>query len=176
MCDLVQVVRPPQGRAGPDLPHAAVRPYVNTKLKQAPRSLKAWVKHNCFSMRTHITASPRESALLVKKDIADLLVSGELAGEVRRMSCKSKVGKTMYIAKAGTQTLIGQVTVESCTPISDEEFHDLYQKGIFGSCGTPDPTKTKQRYLWTFSKPLRFETPRPYTHPQGAQIWVNITA
>ena len=68
------------------------------------------------------------------------------------------------------------MTVESCTPISDEEFYDLYQRGIFGSCGTPDPTKIKQRYLWKFSKPLRFETPRPYTHPQGAQIWVNITS
>jgi hypothetical protein len=123
-------------------------------------------------MATHITAS----ALLVKNHIADLLVSGEIVGEVRRMSCKSKIGKTIYIAKTGTKTLVGQVTIESCTPITNEEFDDLYQQGVFGVCRGPNPTNTRQRYLWKFSKPVRFKTPQPYTHPQGAQVWVNITA
>ena len=75
------------------------------------------------------------------KDIADLLVPGELKGEVRKMTCKSKIGKTIYIAKAGTKTLIGQVTVNSCTPISYEKYLNLFEEGVVGMCGTPDPTK-----------------------------------
>ena len=45
-----------------------------------------------------------KSALLLKKDFAEGVIDGRLLGDVRKMKCTSKVGKTVFIAKAGTKT------------------------------------------------------------------------
>ena len=70
----------------------------------------------------HITATAIMSALLLIKDIAEGVVDGSFIGDVRKMKCTSKVGHTVFIAKVGTKTIIGQVTVESCTELSYEEY------------------------------------------------------
>ena len=67
------------------------------------------------------TTAPPTSALLLKKNFAEGVVEGRLIGDVRKMKCTSKVGKTVFIAKAGTKTLIGQVTVESCTKLTYDD-------------------------------------------------------
>lgn len=114
------------------------------------------------------------SALLLRADIAEDVASGRILGEVRKMRCTSKVGRTVYIAKAGTKTLIGQVTVSSCAPVTFEECLSLWERRAVGMCQKPDRSKTKQRFLWGFSNPVRFAKPQPYKHPRGAQIWLNL--
>lgn len=122
----------------------------------------------------HITATAIMSALLLIKDIAEGVVDGRFIGDVRKMKCTSKVGHTVFIAKAGTKTIIGQVTVESCTELSYDEYVKFCEADKVGKCGAWDKSDPRQRYLWRFSNPVRYEQPRSYKHPRGAQIWVNV--
>ena len=62
------------------------------------------------------------TALMVKAGIADKIVAGTLTSEFRKYKCESKVGQTIYIAKCGTKTLIGKVTVSKCNVVPFEEF------------------------------------------------------
>jgi predicted transcriptional regulator len=107
-------------------------------------------------------------ALIVKDPWASMIVSGEKTIEIRTMRTK-KIGKEIYIAKSGTKTLIGKVTIEKCLPLTANEFSQLADKhkakGIYPK---------KQVYGWFLTKPIAFKDPLPYSHPQGAQMWVRI--
>ena len=111
------------------------------------------------------------SALLMKSDMADKVVAGELEGEIRKMKCSSKVGTTVYIAKCGTKTLIGTVKVEACKELSYDEAKVHPWSSM---CRAFDTKNTKPRYEWLFSNPVKFDKPISYEHPRGAQIWVNL--
>ena len=107
----------------------------------------------------------------MKAEMADKVVMGELTTEVRRMKCTSKVGSTIYIAKCGTKTLIGTVTVQSCTQLSYDE---AKEHPAINMCRPFDPKHVKPRFEWLFSNPVKFDEPIPYDHPKGAQIWVKV--
>ena len=87
------------------------------------------------------------------------------------MSCKSKVGTTIYIAKCGAKKIIGQVTVKSCTKITYEQRNGLIAQNIVGHCPTQN---LGDRYFWEFTDAKQFEQPITYSHPRGAQIWVKL--
>ena len=80
-----------------------------------------------------------------------------------------KIGKEIYIAKAGTKTLIGKVTIEKCRPLTNDEYH-LFEykhkaKGIYPN---------RKVYGWFLTNPIQFKQPITYIHPHGAQIWVKL--
>ena len=105
-------------------------------------------------------------ALILKDPYASLVVSGEKTLEIRNMRTK-KIGKEIYIAKSGTKTLIGKVTIDKCKLLSVDEFNNLahlhhaldYQHG-------------KNIYGWFLKNAVKFDKPVPYNHPHGAQTWV----
>ena len=66
-------------------------------------------------------------ALILKEPWASLVVSGEKTLEIRTMKTK-KIGKEIYIAKAGTKTLIGKVTIDKCILLSENECDALADK------------------------------------------------
>jgi len=110
----------------------------------------------------------RMNALIVKEPWATMIVTGEKTLELRTMRTK-KIGKEIYIAKAGTKTLIGKVTIENCRPLTNDECH-LFEykhkaKGIY-------PNRTV--YGWFLTNPIQFHHPISYIHPRGAQIWVKL--
>ena len=110
----------------------------------------------------------RMNALIVKEPWATMLVMGEKTLELRTTRTK-KIGQEIYIAKAGTKTLIGKVTIESCQLLTDQEYHLLADKhkalGVYPH---------RQVYGWFLTDAIPFEKPLPYTHPRGAQIWVKV--
>ena len=108
------------------------------------------------------------NALIVKEPWATMITTGEKTIELRTMRTK-KIGHEIYIAKAGTKTLIGKVTIEKCRPLTKEEYRLLDDKhkakGIY---------KHRHVYGWFLVNPIQFEKPIPYIHPRGAQIWVKL--
>jgi hypothetical protein len=110
------------------------------------------------------------TALVVKEPWATMIVTGEKTIELRTTRTK-KIGQEIYIAKAGTKTLIGKVTIEKCCPLTKEECHLFVDKhkaeGIYPH---------RQIYGWFLINPILFEKSIPYIHPRGAQSWVKLNS
>ena len=113
-----------------------------------------------------------DRALILKEPWASKVVSGEKTVELRTMKT-NKIGKEIYIAKAGTKTLIGKVTIDKCVLLSQEEIQALEPYHFGGTY--VDTLKGKKAYGWFLKNALAFENPIPYPHPQGAQIWVVLS-
>lgn len=110
------------------------------------------------------------SALVLKEPWATLVVNGKKTIEIRTMTT-NKIGKEIYIAKAGTKTLIGKVTITDCRRLTPEEFQNLAPQHLALHYSFPPGKKI---YGWYLKNAHRFPQPIPYKHPQGAQIWVKI--
>ena len=110
-------------------------------------------------------------ALIIKEPWASKIVSGEKTIELRTRRTK-KIGQEIYIAKAGTKTLIGRVTIEKCVRLTLEDYMNLEDKHLvgYGSVYFTD----EKLYGWYLINPVRFDKPIAYEHPRGAQIWVVI--
>ena len=111
-------------------------------------------------------------ALILKEPWASKVVSGEKTIELRTMKT-NKIGEEIYIAKAGTKTLIGKVTIDKCLLLSQEEFKALESYHMAGTYAAT--LNGKKIYGWFLKNAIAFENPIPYSHPQGAQIWVVLS-
>jgi len=111
-------------------------------------------------------------ALILKEPWASLVVSGQKTLEIRTMKTK-KVGKEIYIAKAGTKTLIGKVTIDKCILLSENECDALTDK--HRAAKYIKHIKNKKIYGWFLKNAVAFEKAIPYQHPPGAQIWVVLS-
>jgi predicted transcriptional regulator len=108
------------------------------------------------------------TALLVKEPWATMIVNGDKTIEIRTRRTK-KINQEIFIAKSGSKTLIGKVTIVKCAPLTPELFDSLSEQHKAG-----DIYPGKKIYGWFLSNPIKFDEPIPYTHPHGAQMWVNI--
>lgn len=111
-----------------------------------------------------------ERALILKEPWATLVVKGKKTIEIRTRPT-TKIGQEIYIAKAGTKTLIGKVTITDCRLLTSEEFQSLAPQHHALNYSFPP---NKNIYGWYLKNAYHFPQPVPYNHPQGAQIWVKI--
>jgi len=107
-------------------------------------------------------------ALILKEPWAGLVVTGKKTVELRTMAT-TKIGQEIYIAKSGTKSLVGKVTIKACRRLTEQEYLDLADQHL-----APGHPTNKKIYGWFLSDAVAFSSPRPYKHPQGAQIWVKI--
>lgn len=111
--------------------------------------------------------------LVVAKPWASLLVNGDKTWELRTTS--TKVRGPIGIASKGTGTIIGAVSlVDAHGPFTPEEisrYRDLHRVPDSDTATYSGP---KGLYAWEMTGAMRFETPVPYRHPQGAVIWVRL--
>ena len=112
----------------------------------------------------------RASALLIKPPWATMVVRGHKTIELRT-SRTHKIGHEIYIAKSGSKTLIGKVTITDCRPLTPQQILQLAPQH-HALDYKPPPNKTI--YGWFLSNPVAFAEPIPYPHPQGAQRWVRL--
>ena len=110
------------------------------------------------------------SALIIKEPWASKIVSGEKTIELRTKRTK-KIGQEIYIAKAGTKTLIGRVTIEKCVQLTIDDYIKLQDKHLAPTF-YKNAFKKKKIYGWYLKNPIQFDNPLPYKHPPGAQMWV----
>ena len=116
------------------------------------------------------------SALVVKDPWASKIVAGEKTIELRTRKTR-KVGEKIYIAKAGTKTLIGCATIEKCVLMTIPLFEETINQHCTSRCYYDKiHAKNKKLYGWFLQDILKFDTLIPYDHPQGAQMWVKINS
>ncbi len=88
--------------------------------------------------------------LIVKQPWAEQIVTGlkQIEYRSRRTHIRGRIG----IVAARTGTIIGEVDLIGC----EGPFDGLYN--------------------WLLANPLRYDIPKHYSHPQGAQVWVLISS
>lgn len=112
-------------------------------------------------------------ALIIKKRWLDLILAKRKSWEIRgsRTTIRGRIG----LIESGSGKIMGTCELDDVRgPLSISELRRTSSKhGVpprdFGS--RPPYKKT---YAWVLKNPRRFRRPRPYEHPQGAVIWVNL--
>ena len=106
--------------------------------------------------------------LIIKRPWIDLILDGVKSWEIR--GSNTTVRGQIALIQSGTKTVVGVAELVGSRRLSLEEylqseaFHCIRARG-----GLPYP----KTYAWVLASPKRLPQPVPYTHPQGAVIWVN---
>lgn len=108
--------------------------------------------------------------LVIKPYWADLILSGKKTWEIRG-SQTHKRGKIAVIV-SGSGKIWGEVELVDCFPCTLELFGNNHTKHWIMHHGLLQ--RYKQPWAWVLENPVKYPEPVPYTHPQGAVIWVNL--
>lgn len=109
--------------------------------------------------------------LIIKSPWIEKILSGEKTWEIR--GSKTNIRGTVALIKSGTGMIYGTIDVLGSKEISldkyrkTEDFHRIPQNMFPG-------LPYSKTHAWILSNPLVFYKPKPYIHPQGAVIWVNL--
>ena len=116
------------------------------------------------------------SALVVKPEWAELLISGTKRWELRG-SNTLKRGR-VALAVSGTQELIGDIKIvdsvkvmadgKSLLPLPLEKFEPLHRVSDLSIIGY------KSVFAWIMEDPIRYSSPKPFEYNQGAVVWVSL--
>lgn len=116
---------------------------------------------------------PFERTLLIKEPWLSMLIDGHKTWELRRLP--TKVGGVVGLTPPGSGEIAGRaelVTVHG--PLSATELRDHRDKHWVDDGFLDSYAAGKPLYAWEFQDAHRFESPAPYDHPQGAEIWVKL--
>ena len=112
--------------------------------------------------------------LVVDSPWVDLLLNGVKTWEMRS-SKTSKRGRFGLIAK-GTGMVVGEIDLIDCVgPLSSSALKaNEHRHAITPSRKAPEEWIDRWNVAWVMANACRYKTPRPYHHPSGAVIWVNL--
>lgn len=114
--------------------------------------------------------SPKKG-LIIKKRWLDLILSGQKVWEIRGSNTKNT--GLIGLIESGSGKIVGTAELIATRTLTLEE----YQQAKNYHCIPEELTRTapyKNIYAWELKNAVQFEQPIPYTHPQGAVIWVNL--
>jgi hypothetical protein len=106
--------------------------------------------------------------LIVKKKWSDLILNGCKDLEIR--GCNTKKRGVIAIIESGTGLIKGEVELYNSTPFS-EKIQRLYGMHWLTEHQIKE-LSYRTPYAWWLEHPVRYDSPIPYEHPQGAVIWV----
>ncbi|WP_255287370.1 ASCH domain-containing protein [Bacillus pseudomycoides] len=109
--------------------------------------------------------------LLVKSPYIEKILHGEKTWEIR--GSNTKIRGNIALIKSGSGLIIGTVDLVDSKKLSLQEYQNSEKHHCISKedCFNPH---YKNIYAWIVSNPVMFQDPVPYTHPQGAVIWVNL--
>ena len=113
---------------------------------------------------------PIERILIVKAPHARNIVKGLKTWEMR--STQTTIRGTIGIAESGSGTIIGQVDLIACRHapknlrgrVVTQHMHRLPDDQLH--------LMDKWKWAWVLENAVEYDEPVPYSHPQGAVIWV----
>ena len=120
------------------------------------------------------------SALIVREHWANLILNKRKSWELRGSPTQKR--GAIAIAISGTSMLWGSVKIVDCVKIAervDGSFKSLLPLPLsrflsFHQVSDWDSIKYSEIFAWVLKHPVRFESPKPYIHRQGAIGWVNL--
>ena len=118
--------------------------------------------------RASVLGRPKK-ALLVKQQWADTILSGGKTWEVR--GCRTTVRGRIHLAQSGTGTLVGEVRITDCIPVTRATLaRRAKEHRITSVLGVV--AKYRRIYAWVLADAVRYSSPIAYRHPLGAVSWV----
>ena len=128
-----------------------------------------------------MTTTEPTSALLIKPGWAHEILHNGKDLELRSKPCHSKVGKTVALGTGGM--LLGEVTIVGCfllAHVRDGQLKD-HKPHSFRACADRHHVydwtviEYKDIWAWELKNPIVYSTPKPYFHPRGAIVWIDLT-
>lgn len=109
-------------------------------------------------------------ALIIKKEYADLILTGEKTWEMR--STKTNIRGRVGIIESGSGTIVGEVDIVDSLPKLKTPFekfrnfakHRVSNLDLLRRWNTP----------WVLENAIRYDFPISYNHPKGDVIWVKL--
>ena len=108
--------------------------------------------------------------LIIKKEHLDNILNNGKVWEMR--STKTNIRGRIGLIEAGSGLIMGEASLIHCRQpfAGDQEAAAWFRKHLVHRF---DLLK-KWRYPWVLDNVKKYDKPRPYKHPQGAVIWVNV--
>jgi len=118
--------------------------------------------------RASVLGRPKK-ALLVKQQRADMILSGGETWEVRGR--RTTVRGRIHLAQSGTGTLVGEVRITDCIPVTKATLARRAKEHRITSVRCV-VAKYRRIYAWVLADAMRYSSPIAYRHPPGAVTWV----
>ena len=106
--------------------------------------------------------------LIIRLPWIDLILDDVKSWEIR--GSNTNVRGKIALLQSGTKSIVGVAELVDSRPLSLMEYR---QSEAFHCIRTTDALPYPNTYAWVLASPRRLAQPVPYTHPQGAVIWVN---
>jgi len=108
--------------------------------------------------------------LIIKKPWIDFILDGMKSWEIR--GSNTKIRGEIELIQSGSGLVVGKVDLIDCKELSLSEYQSSSDKHqIYDGL---DSLPYKRTFAWIIKNPIRYKKPRPYKHPNGAIIWVNL--
>lgn len=107
--------------------------------------------------------------LIIKDPWITKILNGEKPWEIR--GSNTKIRGCISLIKSGTGLILGTVHLINTHRLAKVDLYLHYNKHQIPNY---DEIDYFHIWAWEMDHPHWYETPVPYTHPQGAVIWVNL--
>ena len=114
-----------------------------------------------------------DSALIIKKEWLDLILTGSKTWELRSVATKKR--GLIGLIESGSGLIVGTANLVDVMPKIETEsvLNETWINHRF-DLGDDSFECFKWRFPWVFSEAERLLLPVPYSHPMGAVTWVNL--
>ena len=109
-------------------------------------------------------------ALIIKKEWLDLIFQGVKTWEIR--GSNTRIREKIELIQSGSGLVVGTCEIIDSIKLSIDDFKNNVNKHYNGIDG--DLLPYKNTHAWVLRNVKRYVDPRPYKHPNGAIIWVNL--
>jgi hypothetical protein len=111
--------------------------------------------------------------LVVRSPWIERILNGEKVWEIR--GSRTEKRGPIALIKSGSGLVYGTVElVDVIGPLTPEEMRTGFDKHTIPLDILAEGMPYKKPYAWVLRGPKMFERPVPYTHPQGAVIWIRF--
>lgn len=107
-------------------------------------------------------------ALIVKKEWLDKIFDEGKVWEMR--TTRTKITGKIGLIESGTGLIVGECELTGCSERPVPKHKDLIKYHKIENLELLE----KWKWAWFIYEAKRYENPKPYKHPQGAVIWVNL--
>ena len=107
--------------------------------------------------------------LIIKAKWLDKIFNENKIWEIR--GSNTNIRGAIELIESGSGLVVGKCNIIGCKELSLTEYQ---QAKNFHKIEDVDILPYNKTYAWIISNVERYEIPRPYYHPQGAIIWVNL--
>lgn len=113
-----------------------------------------------------------DRALIIGEPWIDKILSLEKVWEMR--SRKTKIRGRIGLIKKGSGLIVGDAYLSNCVRLQKDRLHTL--QNYHGINYGDNPDLMKYDVAWELRDVVKYDDPIPYTHRQGAVVWVVVSS